>query len=393
MQLAQRVTNISRTPQIQRLWQYLEEVIPDIVAEAILIQQIPAPTFHELVRANHVLSRFGACALFDNGIDSLTNTAGRMAGSNPDLPAVLVSAHMDTVFEQNADLAVRHEADGRIFGPGLGDNSLGVAALIALADILRQFNIQPQADLWFVATSREEGLGNLGGIRHFFEREGERIKRSIFIEGMAFGRVFHAGLPSRRVHVICKAEGGHSWQHFGRPSAIHEIVRICARLVDIVPPIQPRTTYNIGIIEGGHSINSLASEAGFYLDMRSEDSEALAALDAQVREIIETTQHDDVTVEVDVVGDRPAGSIPVDHELVQAATAALQEVGITPSYEIGSTDANLPLSLGVPAVTVGVAWGGNGHRLDEYIDPAPLLKGMKQLILLTLAATGWEPTE
>lgn len=392
MDIQQQVERMSRLSKLDSVWRYLDEVLTDIVSEAILIQQIPAPTFHELVRANHVLSRLGACGLSDTGIDHLYNAFGRLAGLDPEAPALLISAHTDTVFDSKTNLTVRHEENGRIYGPGIGDNSLGVAGLIALADILRQFRIQPQRDIWFLANSREEGLGDLAGIRAFYEKHAEQLGAAIVLEGMALGRVYRAGIAVRRLHVTCHAEGGHSWQHFGRPSAIHSLLRLGARLTEIKPPEQPRTTYNIGLIEGGLSVNSLAPEAGFYLDMRSEDPGALATLEAEVMRIIEQCQNEpEVRFGVEVVGDRPAGAIAPDHELVRGALAALRAVNIEPALEAGSTDGNLLLAMGVPSVTIGLTQGRNAHREDEYIDPGPLAQGMRQLVLLTLAAAGWEP--
>ncbi len=393
MDIQERVEKLSRLPELQRIWNYLDDVLIDGIAEATIIQQIPAPTFHELVRANHVLSRMGACGLQDTGIDEVHNTFGRIPGTNPEAPALLVAAHTDTVFGDDADLTIRHEADGRIYGPGLGDNSLGVAGLIVLADVLRQFRIRPRRDIWFLANSREEGLGDLGGIRQFYEHHKDHLGLGVILEGLALGRIYRAGIAVRRFHVTFHAAGGHSWQHFGQPSAVHAMLRVGARLTELQPTAEPRTTYNIGLVEGGHSINSLATDAGFYLDMRSQSPEELAGLEQQVREIIERigAECDGVRIEIDVVGDRPAGAIDVDHELVRGASAALQAVGITPSYESGSTDANLLLAKGVPTVTIGLTHGGNAHRQDEYIETGPLVLGLRQLILLILAAAEWEP--
>jgi len=392
MDLSARVAHLNRQPALNDVWRYLDEVLSDIIAEAIVIQQIPAPTFYELVRANHVLSRLGACGLIDTRIDSLYNTIGRLPGSDPEAPAVLVTAHTDTVFPSDTDLTIRHTEDGRIYGPGLGDNSLGVAVLIALADVLRQFLIRPRRDIWFAATSREEGLGNMEGIRAIYDRYGSRFGLSIVLEGLAFGRIYHVGIPVRRLNIICRGEGGHSWQHFGRPNAIHTLVQLAASLTHLDLPAEPRTTYNIGVIKGGHSVNSLATEAELYLDLRSESPLALAALEAQVIEIVEQFRSTDgISVEAKVVGDRPGGAIQIDHDLVRAAAAALDAVGVQPIYEKGSTDANYLLAMGLPAVTIGVTQGGNAHRLDEYIDPAPLKQGVKQVLLLLLAAAEWSP--
>ena len=392
MLIAERISQLVRTAEVQKIWQYLEDVLPDILAETVLVQQIPAPTFQELARANHVLSRLGSCGLVDTGLDSLNNAFGRLPGSDPAAPALLFSAHTDTVFGEATDLTVHRDDEGRIHGPGIGDNSLGVAGLIALADMMRQFGIQPRCDIWFVANSREEGLGDLGGIRAFYASHGDRIGQAVVVEGMALGQIYHAGIAVRRLRVTCTAEGGHSWQHFGRPSAIHSLLRLGARLTELQVPQSPRTTFNIGLISGGHSVNSLATEAGFYLDLRSEETAALAALEAEVMRIIDHFQAQEIPeFQVTVVGDRPAGSIPREHPLTQSAAAAIEAVGLTPSFRAGSTDANLLLAHGVPTVTIGLTRGDNSHRTDEYILGEPLRLGMRQIVLLALLLCEWEP--
>jgi tripeptide aminopeptidase len=391
MTIEEHIRQLTGTAEVQKIWQYVEDVLGDILAEAVLVQQIPAPTFHELVRANHVLSRLGSCGLVDTGLDSLNNAFGRLPGSDPTAHALLFSAHTDTVFGEDTDLTI-HRDDGRIHGPGIGDNSVGVAGLIALADIIRQFSIQPRRDIWFVANSREEGLGDLGGIKAFYEAHAGQIGQAVVVEGMALGQIYHAGIAVRRLHVVCTAEGGHSWQHFGRPSAIHSLLRLGARLTELQVPKSPRTTFNIGLISGGHSVNSLATEASFYLDLRSEDAATLTSLEAEVMGIIDDFRAQEVPqFEVTVVGDRPAGAIARDHALTRTAAAAIETVGLTPSFRSGSTDANLLLARGVPTVTIGLTRGDNSHRTDEYIQIDPLRLGMRQLVLLALALSEWEP--
>lgn len=392
MDLEKRVEFLRKHPAMQPIWSYLDQKLLDILSSAVIIQQIPAPTFNELVRANHVLSRLGASGLQDTQIDSLYNAFGCLTGQDPTRPAVLLSAHTDTVFPEDTDLAVEHDGTEIIRGPGLGDNSLGVAAVIAMADIMHHFKIQPPRSIWFLANSREEGLGDLDGIREFYRTHGDQLGRAIVLEGLALGRIFHEGIAVKRLHIQCFAGGGHSWQHFGNPSAIHHLLTLGSRIVQLEVPSSPRTTYNVGLINGGQSVNSLASEAGFFLDMRSEDPAQLAALEARVRAIVhETDTIHGVRTSIKVVGNRPAGQLPVTHELVRGAKAALAAVGITGHYETGSTDANLLLAEGLPTVTLGLTTGGNAHRLDEYINTPPLVYGLRQVILLTLAAADWTP--
>lgn len=376
------ITRLSETFDAAALPQLAEWLI----AQALAIQQIAAPTFAERARAEWIETQFRALGLQDVSLDTMNNVYGRLPGSGKK-PALMLSAHSDTIFSAETDLTIRRDGD-LIYGPGLGDNSIGVAALLALA---RYFSAQSPSlpcDLWFVATAREEGLGDLGGMRAAFARLGDRVRAVINVEGLAFGHVYHTGIAVRRLHITARTEGGHSWLHFGRPSAIHGIVQLGARIVEIRPPHQPRTTYNIGMIEGGEAINAIATHAGLWLDMRSEERGALETLEAAVHHHIRECTQPELQFKVEVVGDRPAGRIPADHPLVQAALAALNAVGVRGTLETGSTDCNIPLSEGCPAVTVGVTCGGNAHRLDEYIECAPIETGLKQLILLTTAVAG-----
>ena len=259
--------------------------------------------------------------------------------------------------------------------------------MLGLIAILQKLNLQPTCDVWFVANTREEGLGDLGGMKAVFQQLRLHIQYVINLEGMAYGHVYHAGIAVRRLHITAQAEGGHSWLNFGRTSAIHGIMELGAQITRLRPSKSPRTTFNIGIIEGGQSINTIAAEAGLWLDLRSEESAALTRFEREVRKLVEATSKPNLTFNIDVVGDRPAGSIPTSHELVQAALAALEQTGVKGTLENGSTDANVPLAAGCPAVTIGITRGGNAHRSDEYIEVSPVASGMRQLLLLTLAAT------
>lgn len=360
--------------------------LAQIVRDAIAIQQVPAPTFAEEKRAALIQERFEQYALQDVSTDEVFNVYGRWPGLDTARPALLVSAHLDTVFPAETDLTVRYEGD-IIHGPGLGDNSLGVAGLLALLDIFRAYDLRPASDVWFVANSREEGLGDLGGIRAAWNRLGKRLGAAIIVEGMALGRIYHAGIAVRRLRITCRAPGGHSWLHFGNPSAIHGLIELGARIITLTPPVTPRTTYNIGLIEGGHSVNSLAASASLHLDLRSETPGALAALEHQVVNAIEALQQPNLTFETAIVGNRPAGRISSRHPLVQLAAEALTAIDCPITYENGSTDANILLANGLPTVTVGISRGGYAHRLDEYIETGPITSGVWQLLLLTLSAT------
>jgi acetylornithine deacetylase/succinyl-diaminopimelate desuccinylase-like protein len=378
-----KLSSLLTDPSIAALQAAVRQDTPRTIEEAITIQQIPAPTFDEGKRARYVCDRFQQLSLTDVASDDLHNVYGCLPGTDRSRPAVLLAAHTDTVFDARASLAVRREG-ARIYGPGLGDNSLGVAALLSAVELLRKLRLP--ADVWFVANSREEGMGDLGGIKAVYQRLKDRVGSAVILEGMAFGRVYNAGIAVRRLRISCHGQGGHSWLHFGRESAIHGLIKIGTAITHIDVPEEPRTTYNIGVIEGGTTVNSIATDASFLLDLRSEDRDTLAKLEANVREVIASHHFADLRVEIEVVGDRPAGRIPLTHPLAQLSRQVLESIGVAAVFEMGSTDANVPLAYGLPAVTIGITHGSNAHRMDEYIETPPTAQGLWQMMLLVVAA-------
>ncbi|HLY25016.1 MAG TPA: M20/M25/M40 family metallo-hydrolase [Aggregatilineales bacterium] len=374
---------LAQSPALIALRERLQRSVSAVLDEAIAIQQIPAPTFEENARAEYVQRRFTQLGLLNIEVDSLYNVYGRLPGSNATQSALLIAAHTDTVFERNTALEVVRR-DGRVYGPGLGDNSLGVAAVLALVAALREEHLP--VDVWFVANSREEGMGNLGGIQAVHNKLGSCLGSAIIVEGMAYGHIYHAGIRVRRLEISCQTGGGHSWLHFGRPSAIHHLMRVGAAIAGMQVPNSPRTTYNIGMISGGQSVNSIAANASLLLDLRSTSPEMVEILEREVAGIVEAAQAPGVTFEIKVVGDRPSGEIPVTHPLVQLARDALQLLGTQAFFERGSTDANALLAANLPTITLGVTRGGNAHRLDEYIEGEHIGNGLFQLALVAVAA-------
>jgi tripeptide aminopeptidase len=372
----------------------LQEHVAGTVDLAVEIQQIPAPTFAEAERAAFVQARFEALGLHNVSRDELDNVYGRFPGQNPDQNhPVIVSAHTDTVFPANTDLTLRR--DGRLlYGPGIGDNSLGVAGLLTLAQTLTRFDLRPQADIWLVANVGEEGLGDLRGMKAVCERFGAEA-RYVVVEGGLFGQISHQAIGVRRFRLEVETEGGHSWGSFGKPSAIHHLGHLIAAIDRLDVPAEPKTTYNVGVVEGGRSINTIASSASMLLDLRSEEPDALARLVEQVTALVEAQRavaNNDpvpVTIDIEQIGNRPAGQISRQAPLVGWAEAALHQVGWDkPQFITSSTDANVPLSLSAEAVCLGLTESGNAHRLDEYMDPTWLPQGLSQLLLVTLAAAG-----
>ncbi len=342
------------------------------------IQEIPAPSFDERPRADFVRGLFVQEGLLDVSIDALGNLYGRLAGIGQ-TPPLIVSAHLDTVFPKNVVRASERQPD-RIQGPGIGDNSLGVAALFGLLWLLRERQVTLPGDIWLVANVCEEGLGDLRGMKAVVERFRQDVRAYLILEGTALGHVYHRAVGVRRYRVSLRTAGGHSWSDYGQPSAVHEAAALVTRITSLPLPASPRTTLNIGLMSGGTGVNVVAAEATFELDVRSEKVEALATLVDQVETTIRSARRDGVGVEFEVIGQRPAGEIAADHPLVQLAGKCLSELGVTPTFTAGSTDANVPLSLGFPALVLGVTTGGGAHTVHEYIDLPPVETGMEQLV-------------
>ena len=372
-------------PAVQRALADLADYRP-VLETALAVQQVPAPTFDEAERSALVFNRLQALGLSDLDVDALGNVYARRPG-HASRPALLVAAHLDTVFPRATDLRLRYAGE-RIYGPGLGDNSTGVAGLFHLAEVLQRHDLPNQGSIWFVGNVCEEGLGDLRGIRAAIERLRRHLGCVLIIEGCDFGTLHHQAIGVRRYRIETTAPGGHSWGNFGTPSAIHSLVRLAAQLTELTVPRHPRTTFNLGVIAGGTSVNTIAEHASMLLDMRSVSPTALADLIAQVDRLVAAASvQTGVQLNVTTVGDRPSGSIAREHPLVQAVVAAYHAVGANVNFQQSSTDANIPLSLGIPAVCIGLTDGGNAHRQDEYILPANLGRGLQALLLMALAAS------
>lgn len=347
---------------------------------AVEIQQIPAPTFNETLRAEFIRDRFIQENLQDVHIDPIGNVYGRLAGSGSQLP-VIVSAHLDTVFPSSTDLHLERQGE-KLAGPGIGDNAIGLAGLFGLLWELEHHQVSLESDLWLVANVGEEGLGDLFGMREVVNRFADQVKAYIILEGMALGQVYHKGLGVRRYRITVNTSGGHSWVDYGKRSAIHELSRFVSRLLEIQIPEEPRTTINVGVMSGGTSVNTIAAEAHLELDLRSENFDTLNRLEESVQSILQEFRYSGVEISAELIGDRPVGEISQSDPLVELVVRGLESVGIQPRLNIGSTDANIPLSLGYPAVCLGLTTGNGAHTVNEYINSAPLQLGLKQLRLV-----------
>jgi len=356
----------------------MSDYVNRVVERAIQIQQIPAPTFQEQKRAQFVRDLFAAEGLNDICIDEAGNVIGRLAGAGTAKP-LIVSAHLDTVFPIETDLRVSRGSE-LIHGPGLGDNSLGVAGLFGLLWLLRERQIRSRGDIWLVANVCEEGLGDLRGMKAIVSRFEANVHAYLVLEGLALGHVYHRAVGVKRYRVTARTPGGHSWSDYGQPSAVHELAKLVVELASLSLPIHPRTTMNVGRISGGTSVNVIAPEASLDLDLRSEGQEALAALVSAVERLIQKTNRPGVSVESQVIGQRPAGEIALGHPLVALAVDSLRELGLDAGLISGSTDANIPLSKGYPAIVLGITTGGSAHTVHEYINASPIAQGMEQLV-------------
>ncbi len=360
-------------------------LIDFVLDTACAIQQIPAPTFQEAERARFMRERFQQAGLQDVETDHVGNVWGRLPGG--DHPPLALSAHMDTVHPLQRPLPLQREP-GRITGPAIGDNSLGLAGMLGLIRYLQSQDLTLPGDLIFIANTCEEGMGNLYGMQAVVDRLGNRPLAYMIVEGIGLGNIYHGGLGVERYRIDVDTPGGHSWADFGSPSSIHELAGIITGLAGLTLPKKPRSTMNVGTIEGGTSINTIAPHAACTLDLRSESASILQRMVEDVHQVVKASERAGVNVSLERIGHRPAGSIPVTHPLVRLLKGAVEQLGLTPRIGNASTDANIPLSRGLPAVCFGLTVGGKSHTIHEYIDTHPVEKGMQ--LLIQVVSGVWE---
>ena len=361
-------------------------VTPDVLELTALISAVPSPTGDETAKSLLVERLFSTAGVAAER-DALGDVVGLIPGAEPTRAGasrLVVAAHIDTVFPIGTPLEIRRSTD-RLSGPGVGDNSVAVAAAVKLADLLRTAGEVPAVDVLVTGNVGEEGLGNLRGIREVLTNRSD-IGAVVALEGHNLGRVTHIAVGSRRFRITVKGPGGHSWGDFGRPNAIQGLSKLIAELDAITLPRSPKTTLNVGMISGGVSVNTIAPEASCLLDLRSVDESALRRLSDRVTRLVDRSNRGDaVLYTAESIGERPAGVVAADSPIVEIAARTLAALGLEPSFDASSTDANVPIAAGIPAVCVGLTTGGNVHRTDEFIDLEPVPKGITQFALLTLA--------
>lgn len=386
-------------PAIQRAFRFIDEMRGELDQELVRICEIPAPPFKEQARAREIARRFEEIGLERVRSDEQGNVIADRPGLSPE-PRIVISAHLDTVFPEGTDVRVRRDG-ARFHAPGISDNTCGIVGLIALARALKAGDINAEATICFVATVGEEGEGNLRGVRHLFTR-GEfqaGVAAFISLDGPGLERITQRALGSRRYRVTVIGPGGHSWGDFGIVNPVHALGRAIARFASYPAPLAPRTSYNVGIIEGGSSVNAIPERASMVVDIRSVSNDEIEKLEAYLRRVVEIAAREEnsqrsmsgtsLTCEFEQVGDRPSGETPVGSRVVRAAIECSRALGIEPRLDCSSTDSNIPISLGIPAITLGVGGiSGNCHSLTEWYEPTGRELGIKRLLLLTGALAG-----
>ena len=388
-------------PRVQTALIEIEANEPETLAEQVRLTEIPAPPFQEQRRAEYYLQQMHNRGLTDSYIDTEGNVIGIRRGSG-DGPLFVIAAHLDTVFPMDTDVSVEVR-DGRYYAPGISDDGRGLTALLTLISAINASGMQTVGDIMFVGNVGEEGPGDLRGVKALF-RDFPQIDGFVSIDGSGVTRITNGGTGSRRFAVEFTGPGGHSFSAFGLVSATHALGRAIAKIGDLQVPEQPRTTFTVGTVSGGTSVNSIAQDAMFELDMRSNDAAELARLEARVRDVVQLavdeenarwnadggTDKGQITANFRLIGDRPTGTTSPDHELVQVAALAFAAVGSpVQGMQTSSTDSNMPMSLGIPAITIGGGGSGGGaHSTEEWFDPTNAHLGPQLAFLLTLGLVG-----
>jgi tripeptide aminopeptidase len=363
------------------------------IADQIRFCEIPAPEFKEEVRGQELKRVFTQLGLQNVRVDKVGNVLGDYPGAAA-RPHLVLAAHLDTVFPEGTDVKVKREGN-LLKGPGIGDDCRGLAVMVAIVREMKKANVRTPGSITFVANVGEEGLGDLRGVKELFKVTlKDQIDRFVSIDGTGV-HMTNVAVGSHRYRVTFKGPGGHSFGAFGMANPMGAMGRAIAKIQELQVPKQPRTTFNVGRIGGGTSVNSIPFEGWMELDMRSSDPASLAAVDANIMKAIDASVAEEnarwgkpgvITVVKELVGDRPAGSTPENSSIVRNGLAAATVLGLTSNLGEGSTDSNTPMALGVPAITIG--GGGRGrdaHALTENFDVTDAWMGAQHALLLTVA--------
>lgn len=399
----QRITGLAALTAVHRAFHWLHLHQPQLRRWLLEMVRIPAPPFGEQARAAWFVERFHSFGLTNVHLDREGNALAELApedGSAATSPIILLSAHLDTVFPAGTSCDPVERADSaRILGPGICDNAAGLSALLAIAAALRYAHIHPPATILFAANVGEEGEGDLRGMRYLFEKGPyrRRIVAALALEGSGTA-VVTRGLGSLRFRITVNGPGGHSWSDAGTPNPILLLSRALTAISDLPLPSVPPTTLNVGTISGGTSVNSIPSSASALIELRSSEASPLDDAALEIRQILSDTLAPfgalpkATTLLLKTIGDRPAAALPDNSPLLSILRAVDRHLHLRTELRLGSTDANLPLSLGIPALAIGTGGtGGNIHTLEEWYDPTDREIALRRILLLLLAVTQIAP--
>jgi len=391
---------LAQHPAVARALRAADDLSEWTLAEQVRVTEIPAPPFQEGERARYLEAQFRQFGLEQVRIDAIGNVLGEYRGHDANSWVVL-AAHLDTVFPPETPVRVAREGK-RLVGPGISDNGNGLATLLAVVRALRTAKVVTAGSILFVANVGEEGEGNLRGIKHLLDDQGlrQKIRALIAIDGSGNDRLTRRALGSKRLEVTVRGPGGHSWGDFGLPNPIQALARAVTELAGVSIPEKPRTVLNVGVIEGGTSVNSIPYQASTKIDIRSEGAEQIKRLEAAVRQAVERAveaenkaarRSEILQAEFKTIGERPGGEVPESARIVQVFRAVDSHLGIQTQFRTASTDANVPIALGMEAVAVsGGGRSGSSHSLREWYDPTERELGTKRILLALLLLAGVE---
>jgi tripeptide aminopeptidase len=396
------VDRVSNHSAVRAAQQFIDSDHDRIVREIVAINEIPAPPFKESERARAFAQMLKESGLSNVETDPEGNVLGLRRGTGTG-PLVAVAAHLDTVFPEGTDVRVRRDGN-RLLGPGVGDNARSLAVMLAIIRALDDANVQTTGDILFVGDVGEEGPGDLRGMRYLFTkgRYKDRIRMFVSIDGAGNGSdIVNGALGSRRYRVAFRGPGGHSYGAFGLVNPTYALAKAMDRLSKITVPSAPRTTYNVGVIGGGTSVNSIPNEVWMDVDLRSESPLQLNKLADEFMKQVRAAADDEnkarstnqgkIEIDAKVIGERPSGVTQIDSPIVKLAGAAASKFGLNPTFSVGSTDANIPISLGVPAITIDSGGsGGRAHSLDEWVnvEKSSSVRGINLVMTTLLALSG-----
>jgi acetylornithine deacetylase/succinyl-diaminopimelate desuccinylase-like protein len=394
----QQVSHLAELQQVHEAVAWFRSHARQLEDLQLQVTSIAAPPWGEAGRSDWLLRRFTELSLSDVQQDEIGNVFGVRPGSDPNAPYIALSAHLDTVFPAGTEISVRRD-DGKLYGPGISDNSSGIIALLAIVAATLAAVIPNRAPILFIGNVGEEGEGDLRGMRHIFQHPkwSSNIASLLVLDGAGTDTIIAEGLGSRRYEVTIRGHGGHSWSDFGVANPIVGLARVIDRFTRTPAPATPKTTYNIGIISGGTSVNSIPESATMRVDTRSASVEELDKLERALHEAVDQVipeltgrkREELLTAEVRIIGNRPAADLPSDSQLLKTILAVDAHLNIAAKIQRASTDANVPLSLGREAIAIGAGGtGGGAHTIHEWYDPTARDLGLKRILLLTLALAG-----